>query len=307
MHIVPGTPEVTFFVESGGGRIGLRVPVAQPDRAAIETWAFSEMQASIREWRGAPAVEVSVSESRLFEAFYSAGVRACDLVQIEGLDPLDAMQTAATEMGSLLARRSRLSTEEEHGLWGEMHLLRMLLETIGPQALEAWVGWDRQAHDFRMGTAELEAKTTTGKSRIHRISSLQQLVPSPGRRLFLVSMQIMDAGTGPGESLPGLVADIRPRLGDAAGAWPKLVGRLRQAGYIDADAGLYTERFSLRSTPEFVEVTDAFPRLTPDLISNALRPVHAARITDVQYRVSVDGLGIALDTKALCGIRDGSV
>ncbi len=61
--------------------------------------------------------------------------------------------------------------------------------------------------------------------------------------------------------------------------------------YRDEDASLYTERVRLRTLPTLIEVTATFPRLTSDLVRDALGET-AARISDVSYRINVDGLGV---------------
>jgi hypothetical protein len=66
-----------------------------------------------------------------------------------------------------------------------------------------------------MTELEFEVKSTRDVHRVHMISSLAQLVPSAGRKLYIVSLQFEPAGTGQGTTLPEEVEQVRNFLRDA--------------------------------------------------------------------------------------------
>ena len=127
------------------------------------------------------------------------------------------------------------------------------------------------------------------------ISSLTQMVPSPGRDLFLLSLQITTVGTDQ-EDAYGLATLVDESRATASTAGPETAKRLEDllAGlkWRDEDRDLYMRRFRLRSEPVLVRVDDGFPRLVPDL----LVPLGelSARILQVNYRIDVTGLGFDL-------------
>jgi len=193
-------------------------------------------------------------------------------------------------------------------LLGELWLLRRLLTTQGSSGLSAWVGQSGETHDFRLEQQEIEVKVTRGVTRIHVINNLLQLLPSPGNSLFLLSLQLAAAGLNAGFSLPDEIRNIRHLLA----ASPSDAARFEllldsECHYADRDAAHYLSRFQLRTPARLVPVNSDCPRITPQLI-DTLGVSLANRISHIQYRVNVDGLGFAQTSvefaKILPGVGD---
>jgi hypothetical protein len=160
------------------------------------------------------------------------------------------------------------------------------------RAIKAWTGSERAEHDFAIPHTDLEVKTTAGEKRVHWISGLGQLSPTPGRDLHLVSLQITDAGAGPGESLTVLARRI---IGASQGRETVVLERLRQAGWDDTSPNLPVRPWRLRSDPLTVHVSQV-PALTTQSLGGL---VDIARLEDVRYRIDVTGLPSApIDTAA---------
>jgi hypothetical protein len=152
-------------------------------------------------------------------------------------------------------------------------------------AVGAWRGPDREEHDFGLAEIDLEVKTTISEKRSHWINSLSQLAPSPGRPLFVLSIQLTTVGSEPGLSLPQIVAGARAL---PAAPMAQLNDRLDSAGYQDRHADLYLTRWRFRSEPAFFAVDGRFPALTLARIASGVPSTE--RIEDVRYRIGLDGL-----------------
>lgn len=192
-----------------------------------------------------------------------------------------AVNAAVENLRQLLAARTRLSEEQQRGLFGELLLLEHLLQEHGVTALSWWLGPEAEQHDFALPSFDMEVKTTTAERRRHAISGVDQLLPNPNRPLWLLSIQITRAGGAAGRSLAELVARVRELVpGDE-----RLRRALQDTGWRDEDADLYTRRYILRSAPAAYEVDDDFPALTGERIRSVVP--HADLISDIVYRIDV--------------------
>lgn len=190
-----------------------------------------------------------------------------------------------------------LSPEEEAGLFGELTVLRRLVEhggAVGP-VIDAWVGPARGLQDFQSAALGLEVKSTLSVAGFPaRISSLEQLDPLAGRPVLLAAVRLCLQENG--LSLPGMVEEIRalalphPR---AAGALERL---LMLAGYHDEAAQSYTRRFGCVEIRVF-DVDDAFPRL----IRSEVRP----EIREATYDIDIDLVTATPETLESALVRFG--
>jgi hypothetical protein len=198
-----------------------------------------------------------------------------------------ATSNAFRSYRDLLNRRRGLTPERQQGLIGELLVLRAAREVAGPDtALESWLGAGGEEHDFVFATFDAEVKTTTSERRSHVIGSATQLQPSVGRPLWLVSIQLTDAGASrDGFSLSGLVGQLRTMFGAGNDRFLDYLGVL---GWRDVDQDLYCTRYILRSTPATYLVDAGFPAITrPRLNSMIPKP---ELVGDVSYRVDVTTL-----------------
>ena len=155
----------------------------------------------------------------------------------------------------------RLSPEELRGLFGELHVLRLLYQTTLTQtaAVEAWGGPDDTHQDFIFSNRAIEVKSLSGRERnTVRISSEDQLA-SVAEELFLLTQRLSDMpDNAQALSLNELVALIEGELSEAE-AIEQYTGKLADFGYaplIEYDA----PRFVVSGLQGY-KVTELFPRL----------------------------------------------
>lgn len=188
----------------------------------------------------------------------------------------------------LLAGRKRMTEAVVTGLIGELLVLRHVISELGDElALAAWLGPLAEEHDFGLEEFEAEVKTTLSESRVHLIGSETQLLPTPHRPLYLISVQITKAG-GAGESftLPELVDSVRGAI-DVARV--RTFDRyLESLSWRVADADLYPVRYQQRSVPKAYLIDEQFPAITTPRL-NAVVPQRPL-VSGVSYRVDVSTL-----------------
>jgi hypothetical protein len=147
------------------------------------------------------------------------------------------------------------------GLTGELIALRdHLSPLIGIRAaVDMWSGPVREPNDFALPGGFLEIKATSRQApELIEIANADQLDDSRGQILLAhVRLRPDPSGT----TLPELVSEIRSLIvheaGDRAAALDHL---LMAAGYVDAQADLYTRAFTWERT-DFFRVDGDFPRI----------------------------------------------
>lgn len=141
----------------------------------------------------------------------------------EVTDPATAVAVALAHLrrwkAFLAGRNARLLLPEEvRGLFGELHILRILYEHTLPQiaAVDAWCGPDDSHQDFIFGNRAIEVKSLSGRERSTvRISSEDQL-ESLADELFLLTQRLTSQPDADQSlSLNGIVALIESELADA--------------------------------------------------------------------------------------------
>lgn len=216
-----------------------------------------------------------------------------------GITPHEALEQAIGLWDSLVEEVTILSEERQAGLFGELLLLERLLTNGTPNAVMSWVGPDRQPHDFRIGAREFEVKTTSGAKRVHTINGLGQLQPSVDCTLYLISIQLADAGSG-GRSLPELAEEVKTALPIVD--LKHYDRRLAASGYIEKHAPHYTRRRRLRSEMAMIQVGEGVPRLTALGLSALPSGFVPERISAVTYDADMSGLGFLDGTEAFLSI-----
>lgn len=204
----------------------------------------------------------------------------------------DALDGLLEDWRALVAAIAETQMSAAVGVLGELAFLRSTLE-LGHDA-SCWVGMAGGAIDFRFGSVECEVKTTTGAHHEHVIHGADQLQPSVGADLVLVSIQIARAEDGHGTSILDLLTDLA-LLGVDRPTLESDLLRVRQvlAGDPAAAAG-----FVLRTAPTGFAVGPGFPALSSQAIAGLLGP-EAYRVRDVSYRLSLDGLASTSDSSVV--------
>jgi hypothetical protein len=268
---------------------------------------FAEIDTVVRYEKGQPIFQVSVSRKELFPAFHQLAVLIARKFESPQATALGAFQEAVDSWQALVQRKPLLSEEQQLGLFGELAVLEALILRDGLKALECWTAYAQdksERHDFRIGTTEIEVKSTRSRKRLHVIHGLTQMVESPGRQLYVLSLKFEHGGNS-GRSLSDRVNDVRKRLKPDASYNQLFEEKLLSANYRDSDSTHYSAKLITADYPHLIAVDDQFPRITESLLANGLGTKLISRIGEVTYRVDLDGLGWApsmAEYQALLGV-----
>lgn len=288
-HPILGEPPCHLFVDQNGRRIGLRIQIR--DSSTIVDLPYQHIEVSTVHIKGALHAQVSCEVVTLHEAFFAMLTSAADLIQERGRDPMQALQECAEKFFSLLSSYSLLSPEKQVGLWCELWALERLIRFTGTSIVGAWIGPLREPHDFRMNTTELEVKGTRGTKRSHLISSEDQLSPSEGCDLFLLSLQLEPAIGEGCYTLTDIVNKVRRALSGDQPDLERFDALLKESGYLEGHARFYVDCFRLRKGPTLIPVVEGFPRVTKETLSSVLDESACRRISELKYRLDVTHLG----------------
>jgi hypothetical protein len=287
--VVQTAPLVEIFVDPFKARLGARFE-ARKNTSTRPGVLLQEICVNEISIGGRRCTEISTESRSLYPSFYSFLGEVINDTVVNRIDPVVAIENAVARWNSLLQRHAFLSEECQTGLYGELWLLRRLIEKMGIDAIAAWVGPGKQAHDFRVGNIEFEVKSTTRAERVHRINGASQLVPSIGCSLYILSIQVANAGDG-GESLPEVVAEVLSKLAKWEGICERFRQLLDATGYSFADEASYETRRRLRTDPALIFVADGIPRLTTNAILGLGDRFCPQRISNLAYDIDVSGFG----------------
>lgn len=297
---IDGQPAVYLVIDPVTPRLALRTTLGRggmPDLSGYRNISTATVYWEDRTW-----CELSAQGAIARDA-YPLLCAIADRLQLQSLDFRQATADSLKAFKELLAHRDRLSDEEETGLFGELLVLRHLMERVAPDdALSMWQGPAAAEHDFDLGGSDAEVKTTTAESRRHWIGSAEQLAPTVGRCLWLISIQLTEAGVG-AFSLPLLIEDTEKRLPEPRHLETFRLKLQAMSWRPDASAS-FTRRFRLRTPPSVFLVDDGFPSLTPPMLRSL--SADAARIVQLRYLVDLTGLPSAMNPPdVIAAIADG--
>jgi hypothetical protein len=176
-----------------------------------------------------------------------------------------------------------MSKEKQQGLYGELWCLNnLLLPEVGSASVTTWTGPDRDDRDFQQGTVGIEVKTTIQDNPpVVRISNERQLDARPLPTLYLTAMTLDALPEGSGETLNGLVDQIRDQLMNTPHL-PVFVDKLLSYGYSEVHRAIYERpHYTLRQLFCF-QVGLGFPRVTESDL-----PEGVGRVT---YHLSLNAL-----------------
>lgn len=279
---VAGKPPLRLRIDPPRGRLTLRAPIAPDIEVPTNTLAHVAVATTVD--RGVRYVEISTTDARLMLDGYAMLMAIADRMQLDGLAPLVALEQTLVTWHSILATRVRMSPQAEVGLFGELLVVKALVDTATAGAT-AWRGGLSEEHDFGFGDADVEAKTTSADKRHHWIHGLTQLVPTGDTPLWLLSVQITRGGEGQGHTLPALIDQLLATT--SGGDRERIAQNLAAVGWHDEQRDLFDERWRLRSAPRPFRVGAGFPRLTPTLLSDAGIDIGALR--QVAYEIDLSG------------------
>lgn len=286
---IAGKRRLSIAVGKSASTLSLRIPYDGENVGLASP--YRELTYEIAAVEGQRVLELTTSSPELFHGFYLFAVLIAEHIEEHGEEILAAVRRAQQTFGQLLLRRSLITEARQIGLMGELCFLQGVLRGWGNAGFSAWLGPAGERHDFRMGDTEIEVKSTTAGARRHLINGLGQLEPSPGRNLYVLSIQFELAGMGGGRTLPDRIQNIRGLLNAHVEQRSAFEEYVKALGYIDADAPLYMRAFQLRSRPVLVPVNADFPKLTGEEVAKVVPAALLPRIDSVQYEVDLGGLG----------------
>jgi hypothetical protein len=178
-------------------------------------------------------------------------------------------------------RLEGLGDEAQRGLFGELHLLKRLLDNgvEFSRVLRAWKGPERTVHDFQFDNCSLEVKTSISKQHQKvQISSERQLDTSQTDVLYMCHLSL-DNQSGKGRSLNQMVQEIRSVLSEKHLLLDIFEDQLFTSGYLDVHYKRYNEPiYSIREYSLF-KIANGFPRIIEsDLIEG---------VGDVKYSIMI--------------------
>lgn len=279
-HFVSGSPDVMIRIDGPGQKISLLTPHTG---MVQDTAELKHVSTGLETRDGHEWARITVDARNMYTEAYGLMLSVAQAMH-GGATFAAATSAAMTNMKALLAAKPRISEEKQVGLVGELLLFRALLDASDEYTvIDWWLGPLAEERDYAFPAFDAEVKTTLGESRTHVIHGAGQLEPSPGRTLWLVSIQITRAGGDPnGVALPGLVRQIRERL---ATTRDRFVSYLASEGWEDDDAAMYPTSYIFRTTPAAYLVDEDFPAVTPSRL-HAVVP-HSDLVSAVTYRVDV--------------------
>lgn len=177
-------------------------------------------------------------------------------------------------------RSDKLSPEEQRGLIGELHFLRVLMDLLGPLgAIQAWTGPAGSAKDFEMGTVYVEVKARRGAAHPHvQISSEAQLSDVEDARLFLRILPVDTVPAPNGMTLSQYVNELELLFSQADLAAMDLWEQaLADTGFDHGHE--YSDRNWIAGPVRTYEVTDGFPRIATPVPNG---------VSSVRYSIAID-------------------
>lgn len=289
VHRVADSPDIEIFGDGVMNRVGIWLQIPPATSIPPELSNFTSITTRTFNEEGRFLLEVATAVPSLYRQFYHFAVAVAERLIVEKTSAMDAIAMELQCFTDLLEERSLLGIERQLGLLGELIVLERLIAKAGVRALDSWLGPMGEPHDFRFKHREFEAKATVSPHRIHTIHGTEQLVPSDGCSLYLVSVLLGPPGASEGFSLADKVAQLSLQFAPNPARLTQFVTSLEACAFRNEDRDHYSRRFALRRPMGLVRVDSSFPAITRSTINNVLGPL-ATRIETLQYDVNVEGL-----------------
>jgi hypothetical protein len=289
VHRVMDTPCVEVVGDGERNLIALLLEVPAQTQLPPALAALAIVDARLLSVSGRCILELSTRRAVLHRQFYHFAMAVAERMRAGDASALDAVLSELACFAALFEQLATLGVERQIGLLGELLFLERLANAGHTSPVDSWLGWMGEPHDFRIAAREFEVKATVAAQRSHIIHGLQQLVPSHGCTLHIVSVLLGPAGAGHGFSLPDKIDALMQRLAPAPAQVARLEAALSSLDYRHADAVHYQRRYALRRPLAVVSVDDNCPAITPTQLRSAVGAL-LQRIGFVEYAVTLDGL-----------------
>ncbi|RII19715.1 hypothetical protein DSC45_06865 [Streptomyces sp. YIM 130001] len=284
------SPRVSYVVRHGGSDIALHVDLGPRDRLPQSPLSTVRVE-QIADGRRRMA-RICTTRPELLRDFHDFVSAIADRIVGHGRTLDRAFAETVRAWSALLDRPRALAAEKRIGLLGELTALNALAAHDGwYAAVDSWTGPTGEEHDFGLPGFDLEVKTTASERRRHSVHGLHQLDPTPGRPLWLASLQLTRGGTG-GRTLAESAQAVRTAVREhAPAALDRLDHTLATAGWSEDLPD--DERWTLRTAPLLL-TSSALPRLNFSALSGEAHE----RISAVQYVMDLTGIEPSPDSPA---------
>lgn len=289
VHSITSSPIIQIYSDGISRKIGIWIEI--PSNVLIPAeyhgLAFIKIQKIYKDEK--MFLEVSTDSELLYRQFYYFSIAVAESVIVEKNTPTQAVGKELNCFTELFESVPVLGIERQIGLLGELIFLQYLIEKYGEIALDSWIGSMGEPHDFRINNREFEVKTTSKTKRVHTINGENQLTPSNGCSLYLVSIMLGPPGSGDGRSLADQVNYLLERLVSNNTGKIKFQSALQSLGYKNTDNIHYFRKFILRSPIALVPIDEFFPAITKPFVHKMLGE-KSSRLEAFQYDVNIEGL-----------------
>lgn len=282
-------PEFRLIFHPDPQQLGVRLQLAS-GQDAPQTGQLRNISVGKVQIAGRSYAQVMTGSEGLFPSIYALIGDVLRRIEEGERDCLRALAQSLQNFETLVAKATGISREEAIGLYGELCVLEAVSKS-GAGDAKAWIGSNRQSHDFRIGSVEYEVKTTSSNVRHHIVHGLNQLTPSPGHSLFLLSIRLGLAGSGAGRDLDRLVSDLKDSFAVKRDDAEYFDDELRKSPY---KPGHYecTVAYQLAAPIMRIAIGPEFPIVNPARIADVFGQPAAARVLNMQLFLNLEGLGV---------------
>lgn len=289
VHRVAESPRIEFFGDGIHGRVGIWLEAGTGEPIPPELSKLTFISTGLHTRDGRKLLEMATGAPSLQRQFYHFAMAVVERVVVEKRAAYEAVLLELQCFAELLDEKPLLGIERQVGLLGELLFLERQVSKVGAIAIDSWVGPAGEPHDFRIANREFEVKTTLSPRRIHTIHGAEQLIPSHGCDLYVVSILLGPPGSSTGFTLADKIVELSSKFDQVLGRALQFRAALEKCGFRDADVVHYTRGFSLRRAMAVAHVDENFPALTRATIQTALSHL-APRVQSLQYDVDIEGL-----------------
>lgn len=169
-----------------------------------------------------------------------------------------------------------MSWRAQVGLFGELLLVRDLIDFDAHDPMHVWKGPEGHQHDFRAANVAVEVKTSTiREGRRARINGVHQLEAPAESDLFVVHFLLEEDPAG--QRLDDLVSGVGDRL-----EWPSdYRSKLHKVGYRLGPAHSSPMQYRVVDRRWYDVETNAFPRIVPSSFAGGTVPPGTMKISYV--------------------------
>jgi hypothetical protein len=211
-----------------------------------------------------------------------------------GVAPREAIHAQMESWKALTTGPDQVDILGITGLFGELWMAVRLAE-LG-FGMDTWTALDGSVFDFATTNLEIEVKTTTRQTHIHRISRPDQLLESIGATAWFVSIMVARTTNTSGQS----IGTLTHSLGKLGWSIDRVQSHIQKLD-LGPSKRVSECAFALRSEPIWVPAT-TLPLVTPQTLRELIGP-DAIRLSQFEYDIDVTGLGIS--TPLLVRTLDG--